>query len=286
MPNAVSSLSSFALLALLPLISLVGGILSLYADPQSDQKKQRLLLAVLVLSALATIGMSIHDDKDHQKEADNLHATLSATQGEVTAVQGQLAAAQGQLTEVNGHAEKTQTDVGTLLNVMARTFGYAPETIRSSFSDESLAKQLTASIAADQQRTALLSSKLPAEGSPEVFYYAKAEEAAGVEKALQEVRSLRVTIKERLDDKPSNVIWIGDKIDAKMAQYVAQTLLRAGVKLNKILRFHDSSGKSNLIEIGAYEDYRSSPLLTSAEIATMNNFPTDPKPAGTHNKAN
>jgi hypothetical protein len=265
-------LFSFALLALLPLISLVGGVLSLYADP-ADSKNHMRLLAVLILSALATIGMSIHDDRGHQKDSDALNTALSATKEDLATVKGQ--------------SQSIQSDVGTLLNVMAQTFGYAPETIRSSFSDESLAKRLTASVGADQQRTALLSSKLPAEGSPEVYYYAKADEAAGVEKALKEVPSLRVTIKTPIDKKPSNVIWIGDKIDAKMAQYVAQTLLRAGVKLNMILRFNDGSGfKANLIEIGAYEDYRSSPQLTSDEISTMTNFQRDPKPGRTPIQAN
>ncbi|HWZ99587.1 MAG TPA: hypothetical protein VN025_17650 [Candidatus Dormibacteraeota bacterium] len=252
--------------ALLPLISLVSGILSLYVDPQKDPKKKWLLVSVLVLSALATVGMSVRDDKSHKKEADALHEALASTKSELQTVQTV--------------SQSTHSDVSVLLNCIAQKFGYSSESIRTLFADGSLINQLTVSAAADRQREKLIASKLPTEGpSPTVIYYAKADEATGIVKALKEVGSLKVVVRQPLDPNPSNVIWIGDGISPKEAQYVAQTLLRAGVRLNKILRFYDGAGsKSTLIEVGAYEDFRSSAPLTSDDIATMSDFPRDPKP--------
>jgi hypothetical protein len=267
MEGNVSEILAAGSQALLPLISLVSGILSLYVDPQKDPKKKWLLVSVLVLSALATVSTGIHDENSHKKESDALNEALASTKK--------------QLLTVNDVSQSTHSDVSVLLNCIAQKFGYSSESIRTLFADGALINRLTASVGADRQRDSLIASKLPTEGfSPTVIYYAKADEAAGIEKALKEVGSLNVTIKPPLDPNPSNVIWIGDRISPKVAQYVAQTLLRAGVKLNKIFRFYDGAGpKSSLIEVGAYEDFRSSAPLSSDDIATMSDFPRDPKPA-------
>lgn len=94
---------------------------------------------------------------------------------------------------------------------------------------------------------------------------------------------LDVKIKAPLDQKPTNVVWIGDKITPDIAHFVALTLVRADVKLNKIFRFHVGSGrKEYLIEIGAYEDYRSSPVLSVNDILALKDFPRDPKAGATN----
>ena len=189
MSTIISAIFSTVLQALLPLISLISGILSLYVDPRKDPKKKWLLVAVLVLSALATVGMSIRDDKLHRKEADALNTALTSTKED--------------LATVKGFSESTHSDVSTLLNCIAQKFGYSPESIRSSFADDSLIKRLTISVGADQQRATLLTPELRTDGTnPTVVYYAKAEEAVGVEKALREAPSLRVIIKKPLDVNP------------------------------------------------------------------------------------
>jgi hypothetical protein len=246
--------------AVLPLISLLSGILSLYIDAQKEPKKKWLLVVVLLLSAFATIGLNVHDDQMHASEAEALKNALA---------------------KVQKSSDDTHSDVRILLEDVAIGFGYSSDAIAQLSSEDSLIKHLTASASADEHRTALLAAKLPSPKiHPTVIYYAKPEEAEGVKKALMEVPILDVSVKAPLDPNPSNVIWIGDSITPPVAQYVAQTLLRAGVKLNKIFRFHDGSGaKANLIEVGAYEKYRSASSLSAEEISAMSEFPRDPLPA-------
>ena len=260
MANPFSAVLTTTLQGVLPLITLLSGILSLYIDPQREPKKKWLLVAVLLLSAFATIGLNVHDDQTHDREAKGLQLALD---------------------KVQKSSDDTHSDVKVLLTYVATDFGYSAQAIQKSSSDDTLIKRLTASARADQSRTTLLAAKLPVEGvHPNVIYYAKPDEAEGVKKALLEAPTLQVSVEEPLDPNPSNVIWIGDNITAPVAQYVAQTLLRAGVKLNKILRFYDSAGpKANLIEVGAYEDYRSAAPLSAEEISTMTDFPRDPTPA-------
>lgn len=264
-----SAIFSTGLQALLPAITLLTGILSLYIDPNKEPRKKWVIVSVLTLSAVATVGMGVHDNHSHQVESDALNKALGSSEDSLNYVKSSLDAA--------------RSDIGVVVNYLATRFGYSPEQLRDQFSKGSPIKQLQVSISADQQRTTLLTSKsLTVEIKPTVFYYAKDVDTAVVKSALQEA-SLNVIIKPPLDPNPTNVIWIGDKISPDVAHFVALTVVRAGVKLNRIMRFNQGSGKKeHLIEIGAYEDYRSLPVLSVDDILSMKDFPRDPKPGATH----
>ena len=249
--------------AILPAISLLSGLLSLYIDPQKEPKKKRVLILVLVLSALATVGLSIRDDRSHHSESNQLNDALATEKSALAMI------------------ESGVTNMSGIVTYLGSRFGYAPEQLRDS-SNGSAVQQLETSIKADTARNVLIASLPSTIGTkPRVLYYAKDVDAEVVRKSLMEAQ-LDVEIRKPLDPNSTNVIWIGDKITPDVAHFVALTLIRAGVKLNKILRFHDGSGpKENLIEIGAYENYRSSPVLTIDDLTHMTDFPRDPHKGST-----
>jgi len=247
----------------LPVISLLSGILSLYVDPQKDPKKKWVLISVLVLAAVATAGLSVRDDRSHHSESNQLRDALATEKSALAMIQSGV------------------TNMSGIVTYLGSRFGYAPEQLRDS-SNGTAVQQLENSIKADQARSSLLASLPSTTGTkPRVLYYAKDVDAEVVRKSLMEAQ-LDVEIRKPLDPNSTNVIWIGDKITPDVAHFAALTLVRAGVKLNKILRFHDGSGKKeNLIEVGAYEAYRGSPVLTVDDIAHMTDFPTDPHAGST-----
>jgi hypothetical protein len=262
---------SECLAAVLPAITLLSGLLSLYIDPQKEPRKKWVLVFVLVLSAVATAGMSIHDDLAHKSESDSLNDALSTEK---------MALAKIQVT--SGQTLASVSEMGGIITYLGDRFGYVAEQLRSNPSSSTVVQELQVSIHADQKRSSLVSSGSLVSGTkPRVIYYAKDVDTKVVTKALME-EQLDVEIRQPLDQNATNVIWIGDKITPEVAQFVALTLVRAGVKLNKILRFHDGSGKKqNLVEVGAYEEYRSSPILTVDDIAKMTEFPRDPHAGST-----
>jgi hypothetical protein len=237
-------------------------VLSLYVDPQSEPRKKRSLILVLILSACATVATSVHDQDTHRVETDTLRDDLSTTKALVKATKESTDGISSQVTEMFAD--------------LRGTFGYAEPAVGSRDLTVQQVALLQKSVNANKAlQTQPILSSFGAGPKPTVRYFAKDVDPKVVQQELTK-QGFRVDIRPPFNTNPSNVIWIGDAVTAEEARTVALILVRAGVQLNAILKFKQGGGsKAKLIEVGAHEAYRTGQFLSVEQIQIMSDFPRD-----------
>ena len=230
----------------LPLISLVSGIVCLYIDPRKDRGKAWIVIVVLSASALATGIYGYIDNRDNAL---------------------QVAAAAKKADDQLNLAKSTQQEVDLLLLLLQRQ-GILTATSRSEISPAQVQRSFEADVARRQEMGVKVQN--PSTQRSIIEYFTRDLDKAVVTKALQESGLEFRKTPARITDDPTNSIWVGNAVPLSDVKFVALTLLRAGVQLRAVRRFHDSSGpKAHLIEIGADRDMDNAPVLTVEQIQNM-----------------
>ena len=75
---------------------------------------------------------------------------------------------------------------------------------------------------------------------------------------------------------PTNTIWFGDRVAPGDVKTIAGALIRAGVNIRAIRRFHDGADwKAKVVEIGASPKRIAGPVLTQKDLDASKDFPRD-----------
>jgi len=108
-----------------------------------------------------------------------------------------------------------------------------------------------------------------------VVYYPKSADGANVLGVLEKLafpfdKAVSVNV------IPTNTIWFGDRVSVSDVKTIADALLRAGVTLRAIRRFHDGSDwRSKLVEIGASPNRVAGAVLDAKGVDASKDFPRD-----------
>jgi len=254
---------------ILPLIGLIGGLLSLYIDPQKDKAKAWMVIFVMLISAGATGFSGTLDDQKSDASAKEAKQQISS------------------LTEISLNQARrlgdVQSDVGTVKSgilVLLKERGL-------SITEGITAEQIQRSDQAEAARAPLVPQQLAANQAlarpPVVQYFPKDFDGDVVQQALKAggFEFIPGNSKNKL---ATNAIWVGDSVTLDNIKFVALTLVRAGVQLRSIRRFHDGGGKkANRIEIGADPELASTPVLSVEQIQSLTKLPPrDVNPVATY----
>jgi len=234
---------------ILPLISLVSGLVCLYIDPRSDKGKAWIVIAVLSASAIATGIKGYADNRDSARQLQQADNKLSR-----------------QLTVAESTKQETDLIVAALRaqGILSTTTG--------EISQHQLQQSLAADVARKQELQ--LRTRNPPPQQSTIEYFSRDLDKDIVSKALQEGGLRFSQAPARVADDPTNSVWVGDAVPLSDVKFVALTLLRAGVQLRAVRRFHDGSGpKAHLIEIGADRSVDNDPVLTVEQIENMKELP-------------
>jgi hypothetical protein len=238
---------------ILPLISLVSGLVSLYIDPRRDKGKAWIVIAVLSASAIATGINGYADNRDSAHRVSEANAKLDAANEELIKLE-----------------TSTRQGMDAIVDAL-KPFGILT-TATGKISNNRLQQSLAADVARRQELQAI--AKNPSPERPAIEYFTKDLDKEVVTKALQESGLKFRKAPARVTDDPTNSVWVGDAVPLADVKFVALTLLRAGVQLRAVRRFHDGSGaKTHLIEIGADRAVDNSPVLTVEQIENMRELP-------------
>ena len=235
----------------LPLISFLSGIISLYIDPKTDKAKSWIVIAVLVISAGATSLSGEMDDRDKEKAAEEAKSQIV------------------KLTDISQNLARDVGDVkaGVSRVVASLTVWGASDTV----------VRIQQAVLANQEREKVLPVEASANAqkqAPLIEYFPKNVDGETVTKALKEggFGFTRIGAK---NDLATNAVWVGDSVTVKDIQFVALTLIRAGVQLRAIRRFRENgaTSKAHLVEIGSDPAILDMPVLTVADVLNMKDVP-------------
>jgi hypothetical protein len=227
---------------ILPLFALVGGILSLWVD-FNDKRKRWLVILGLVLTAGTTIAFNASETRAKQEELRQANQEKADTR--------QV------LLNITNNVQSVADKIGVLTSM--------------GFTRDKAAAASGQQIATAVQANDFYSESLGGlSGSPsrdiQVEYFQKNVDGNRVKEAITQ-SGMQVTLKNPVNDLDTNCVWIGDRITADEAKFVAFSLTRAGVGLAAVRRFQNGSGaKARLIEIGADPELVHHPVLTPPQI--------------------
>jgi hypothetical protein len=105
-----------------------------------------------------------------------------------------------------------------------------------------------------------------------VQYFPKDVDVAIVKQALRELGFMLKTGSTQFPKIPTNAIFFGDGVNLDDVKLVAYTLIRAGVEIKVIQPFHNSRGRSNLIQVGSLRDAVDERPLRIEEIRKADSF--------------
>jgi hypothetical protein len=106
-----------------------------------------------------------------------------------------------------------------------------------------------------------------------VVYYPKDADQGVVDKVLNKLE-LPYDKGVGSNNLPTNIIWFGDQVSIEDVRTVADALLKAGVQLRAIRRFHvGNDWRAKVIEVGASPQHASGPTLTILAVDSASNFP-------------
>lgn len=106
-----------------------------------------------------------------------------------------------------------------------------------------------------------------------VVYYPKAADSGVVDAVLNKI-GLPYDKGVGSNDLTTNIIWFGDQVSLEDVRTVADALLKAGVQLRAIRRFHvGNDWRAKVIEVGASPQHVSGPTLTIAVVDSASDFP-------------
>jgi hypothetical protein len=263
-------------LIVLPLLSFIGGILGLKSDPSDpqDASKTKWIVAILVFSAIASIGMSIsgHQADVAQKKKDD--GNIEFLKSRLTLVQGNTEDIKGTTIDIKGLLANFLSGVGVaqarIKNIQENGLS-TPENLKlvqAGITGDDLIKRLLAQIQAENQKQ-----------QTTVVYYNKDVDPNDVnglplENSLQQAGfKLEKTRQGRKNpDLPTNAIWTADNVPPEQAKFVAYTLMRAGVEIRAIRTFSGTGRKPNEIEIGADRAIAERLPLTFQQIQAKQSF--------------
>ena len=252
-------------LIILPLLSFVGGILGLKSDPKEAAKK-KLIIFILVFSAIASIAISI---SRHQSDV----------------AQRQAADEQKKRDDANiDYLMKGTDDIKGLLARFLAGSGVAQarvENIREKGLSASDVQLVQVGITGDDLLKTLL-GPVQAENQKQqtrVVYYPKDVDPNDVngpslEHSLQQAgfKLEKTENGRKTQDLPTNAVWTADNVPPEQAKFVAYTLMRAGVEIRAIRTFSGTGRKPNEIEIGADKAIADRPPLTFQQIQAKQSF--------------
>lgn len=263
-------------LVILPLLSLLGGILGLNSDPK-ERARNRLILAVLLISALASIAIAVsgHQADATQKKSDDENISFLKQS----------------LTQVLGNTQ----DIKTLLARVLSGFGVAQARVESiqknglassddlklvqeGITGDDLIKTLLAPVQTENQKQ-----------QTTVVYYAKDVDPAVVNGStlssfgpalisslLQAgFKPVQTTLGRKNPNLSTNAVWVGQDVPIEQAKFVAYTLMRAGVKIRAIRPFSGTDRKPNEIEIGADQAILNRQPLSYDQIQALQTLSRD-----------
>lgn len=108
-----------------------------------------------------------------------------------------------------------------------------------------------------------------------VLYYPKSTDGATVATVLGKL-GFPFEKATAINAIPTNTIWFGNRVDVNDVKKIADALLRAGVNLRAIRRFHDGSDyKLKLVEVGASPSRIAGAVLQPKDVDRSKDFPRD-----------
>jgi hypothetical protein len=234
------------MLVLLPLISFISGIASLQIDPKEQPRKKWFLVALLVVSMIATIAASRKDNSDKSSEQQAAKDQHDKDQAVITALSG-----------------KADVIIGRL-----QTWGFSPQDIQ----------RVRQSQAADQSRSAILTATKASNNSSQttVIYFPKDVDGRLVSDALRDggFKVKQQIQGERNPTLATNAVWVGNDVSVEKAKFVALTLIRAGVEIKSLRRLRDGIGtRANMIQVGSDITLRDLPSLSVSQVDKLQDLP-------------
>jgi hypothetical protein len=82
-----------------------------------------------------------------------------------------------------------------------------------------------------------------------IQYFKKNQDGNNIVTILKE-SGFKFTIKEAINEYPTNAIWYGNKIKLETVKLIASSLMKNGIKLRSIKPFKYQKSKGYLIQIG------------------------------------
>ncbi len=227
---------------ILPLFALVGGILSLWVD-FNDKRKRWLVILGLVLTAATTIIFNFSESRAKQAELQQANQEKAETR--------QV------LLNITKNVQAVADKIGVLTSL-----GFTRDNAAAASG-----QQIASAVKANEFYSEALGGL---SGGPsrdiKVEYFQKNVDGDRVKEAITK-SGMQVTLKSPVNDLDTNCVWIGDKITAEEAKFVAFALTRAGVSLAAVKRFKNGGGaKERLIEIGTDPDLIHHSVLTPQQI--------------------
>jgi hypothetical protein len=263
-------------LIVLPLLSFIGGILGLKSDPSDPKEtgKNKWIIAILVFSAIASIGISIsgHQADVAQKQKDD--GNIEFLKNRLTLVQGNTEDIKGNTTDIKGLLANFLSNVGVaqvrIKSIQEKGLS-TPENLKlvqAGITGDDLIKSLMSQVQAENQKH-----------QTKVVYYNKDVDPNDVngpplENSLKQAGfKLEKTENGRKNpDLPTNAVWTAENVPPEQAKIVAYTLMRAGVEIRAIRTFSGTGRKPNEIEIGADKAIAERPPLTFQQIQARQYF--------------
>jgi hypothetical protein len=245
------------LLLLLPLVSFFSGFASLEIDPKAQPKKRWILVVLLAVALLGSVGSSLQENWDKQRDQQSATAQKASDQKRIDLL----------MASVHDLSGKSDSILGAL-----RSWGVQPETV----------ERIQQSREADQARSQLLIETKAgnAQQQTSVLYFPKDVDGPKVVAALEQGGfSVVQQSRGERNQIATNSVWVGDAVaddPAKFvrAKFVALTLIRAGVEIKAVKRLRDGTGnRANLIEVGADPGIRNLRPLTVADIDKLTTLP-------------
>ncbi len=233
---------------LIPILALIFGIGSLYFDPQSRTNEQLKLKKCLIIALLLICVFGIFDKRKDQNDITTRETRIESL-----------------LDILKKFRVETKTNFQAILAKLSSYGMLSPQTAN--------VVQIQESLNAEKERGLLAKKETESRRrSVTVQYFPKDVDVEIVQKALTELGFKLKLGKTRLPKIPTNAIFFGDGINIDDAKLVAYTLIRAGVTIKLIQPFHNSKGRSNVIQVGSARDAVKDKPLTIDEIRNSNSF--------------
>jgi hypothetical protein len=223
-------------------LQLLSGLVGIFIDP-ANKKWRWIFITLLLLIFGATMVSDVRDAALQQQENDKQEQEKKRTDRKLDS-----------LLEQNSH----------LTAMIAQAIGYYGTT-KSTVT----VSEIQRSVDADVRLRTLQRSAVPVRSAIRVEYFIKDVDRDIISSVLRKL-GFQVQIMPPVNEYPTNHIWVGNNVTLQETKRLAFTLIRAGVELRAIGRFHDGGGaRANLIQVGADPAIRTQPVLTVAQIEAL-----------------
>lgn len=187
------------------------------------------MLGLIIISSLANIFYSHFEDVNHKKEIAEKDARIEEL-----------------LKETKGIKETTKDNNTELKNISKILENYGVENPKSLNIAQAEEILLANKI---REETIAYSKNKSSRGAILIKYFPKDVDGQKVYSALEE---LDFNVSEGTPiyhNKATNALYYGSNVDMESIKLIVLTLLRAGVKIEGLLKYKNNNGKENLIQV-------------------------------------